>query len=100
MCACTEPDGSGIGAVYVECDGQTWPINMLTHTNKYTQTDTFFQGNLPSSAIRYQGALVRYETKKRRLALRARAPHYKILATAVVTTTCAGNISLYCISVS
>ena len=32
MCACTERDGSGIGAVGVECGVQTWPINMLTHT--------------------------------------------------------------------
>lgn len=25
MCACTAPDGTGFGAVYVECGEQTWP---------------------------------------------------------------------------
>ena len=33
-----DPSGlTGLGAVYVECGGQTWPIKMLTYTNINTQ---------------------------------------------------------------
>ena len=96
MCACTEPDGSGIGAVYVKFGGQTWPKNILTHIN--THKPIPFQDNIPSSAIRYQEAFVRWKTKNKgsRFAL---ARLIIILAT-VVTTTCAGYINLYFVSVS
>ena len=33
MCACTEPVGTGIGAVCVEYGRPKWPITMLNHTN-------------------------------------------------------------------
>ena len=36
MCACTEPDGTGVGAVYVECGVQTSTKPMLNYTNTYT----------------------------------------------------------------
>ena len=36
ICACTEPVGTGVGTVYVECGGQTWPKTMLTYTNLHT----------------------------------------------------------------
>ena len=33
MCACTEPVGTGIGAVCVEYGRPKWPITMLNHTD-------------------------------------------------------------------
>ena len=38
ICACRGPVGTGLGAVYVDRGGQTWPKNMFTHTNKHTST--------------------------------------------------------------
>ena len=34
ICACTGFVGTGLGAVYVECGGQTCPKKLLTHTNR------------------------------------------------------------------
>ena len=48
MCACTEPDGSGIGAVYVKCGGQMWPINMLTHTYFGIHTNRYMISKQPT----------------------------------------------------
>ena len=42
MCACTEPVGTGIGAVYVENGRPKWPITMLNHT--YRKMFCFLQG--------------------------------------------------------
>ena len=70
MFACTEPDGSGIGAVHVECGGQTWPTKKLTHarTQIFTQTEKLFQGTLPPYANRYEEAVFPWKPKKKRLA--------------------------------
>ena len=38
MCACTEPVGTGIGAVCVEYGRLRWPITMLNHTHIHTHT--------------------------------------------------------------
>ena len=71
-CACTEPDGTDIGAVHVERGGQTRPKNTLNHTEKLSQ------GTLPSYAFLYEESFFFSLGKpsKKRLALRARAPHY------------------------
>ena len=40
-CACTGPVGNGLGAVYVQCSGQTWPkkkTDLHKHTHKHTDT--------------------------------------------------------------
>ena len=44
ICACTGPIGTGLGVVYVECGGQTWPKRMLTYTNIATRTEKVNQG--------------------------------------------------------
>ena len=57
ICACTSPVGTGHVAVYVECGGQTWPKNMLTHTNVHTHRESNSRHpTLPSNAIRYEEA--------------------------------------------
>ena len=38
FCACTGPIGTGLGAVYVDRGGQTWPKRTLTYTNIHTNT--------------------------------------------------------------
>ena len=37
---CTEPVGTGLGAVYVECGGQSWPKKCCL-TQTYTQRKSF-----------------------------------------------------------
>ena len=39
MCACIEPVGTGIGALFVEHGRPKWPITMLNHTQAHTLTD-------------------------------------------------------------
>ena len=41
ICACTEPIGTGIGAVCVERGRLKWPITMLTDTNIQRNTQTY-----------------------------------------------------------
>ena len=72
--ACTGPVGTRLGAVYVECGGQTWPKKMLAHTTIHTNTRTqrkVLQGTLPSYAIRYEKAFSLGNPKKKGSALRA-----------------------------
>ena len=37
ICACTEPIGTGVGAVCVERGRPKWPFTMLTDTNKHAE---------------------------------------------------------------
>ena len=73
MCACAEPDGSDIGAVYVECDGQTNVAEKNVDSDTSTQSEKLFQGTLRSYATRYEEAFYPWKPKKKN-ALRARSP--------------------------
>ena len=42
MCACVEPVGTAIGAVYVEYGRPKWPITMLNHTHIVQKNELFF----------------------------------------------------------
>ena len=41
MCARTDPNATGIGAVYFGRGGQTWPKRVLNFTHKHTLTDQY-----------------------------------------------------------
>ena len=60
VCACTEPAGTGIGAVCVERGGQTWPNKMMDHTYDDTVTHTLTEKLL----IARHPTLVRFVMKK------------------------------------
>ena len=57
MCACTEPAGTGIGAVCVERRGQKCPKKMWNHTRWHS--DTHLQ------IIYEQGTLLSYDSFRR-----------------------------------
>ena len=82
MCACTESDGTGVGAVYVECGVQT---SMLTVANKHAEEVVKHHPTWISTrnASRYEEPFFSVEkSMKKRLALRARAAHYDTRTTA------------------
>ena len=69
MCACTEPVGTGIGAMCVEYGRPKWPITMLNHT--YIQKNVLFCFLAPyARTTRYEEALLP-EGKKRPRSLRS-----------------------------
>ena len=89
MCACTEADGTDIGAAYVERGGQTWPKrNVESHKHNHTHLHTryYFEvlfyvkapGQRSCELVRkrlFFPPLENQKKTKKRLALRA--PKYK-----------------------
>ena len=75
MCACTEPDKTGIGAVCVEYGRPKWPITMLNHTHKcLVQKNVvfFIFGTLCSYDPLWRGFFFLWKPRKKGLASLAR----------------------------
>ena len=49
ICACTGPVETGLGALYVECGGQTWPKKRLT-LHEHTLTNRESRSRHPTLA--------------------------------------------------
>ena len=71
MCACTEPVGTGIGAVRVERDRQKWPITMLNNTHTLTRYRLIKNKSPYTLARPVRKTFFPWKAKEKRLALRA-----------------------------